>query len=324
MNQSEDRVRDESEDPNGDDGGDDAIRSEKSLRDQDEAADAALGRYDFGHDQVGPGPAHRDAQRIAHLREGGGQEYLVEDLPARGTKRVGDLEHLVRDTMSDVHHHQHELKEDANPDDDELFVFVEADEQDEQWDEGRRRHIADEGDRRLEERSHDLERSHQQAQWYRHQGGDQKAGDDPEGAPPNIGQEAPVQNHVDPGRHDSTGTGSKEGIVDGGRCQTPDDKDDDKTADAKRNHGRAGNRLLGRQVGTKQPAAPALHSGGTSRRRLGRRDPLAHESLQAVDETGIDRIARIHGRVDLALGLPEIGRRLHVVVDLAVAAAGGG
>src|ERR1700682_5976835 len=156
MNQSEDRVRDESEDPNGDDGGDDAIRSEKSLRDQDEAADAALGRYDFGHDQVGPGPAHRDAQRIDHLREGGGQEYLVEDLPARGTKRVGDIEHLVRDTMSDVHHHQHELKEDANPDDDELFVFVEADEQDEQWDEGRRRHIADEVDRRLEERSHDL------------------------------------------------------------------------------------------------------------------------------------------------------------------------
>src|SRR2546427_1622474 len=44
--------------------------------------------------------------------------------------------------------------------------------------------------------------------------------------------------------------------------------------------------------------------------------------LQAVDEAGIDRVARVHGGVDLALGLPEIGRRLHVVVDLAVAAAG--
>src|SRR2546428_9284148 len=44
--------------------------------------------------------------------------------------------------------------------------------------------------------------------------------------------------------------------------------------------------------------------------------------LQAVDEAGIDRVARIHGGVDLALGLPEVGRRLHVVEDLSMAAGG--
>src|SRR3984893_3607360 len=74
MYQAEDRVRDQSEDADRDHGGDDAIRSKKPLRDQDETADAALGRDDFGDDQVSPGPAHRDSKRIEDFRKGYGRE----------------------------------------------------------------------------------------------------------------------------------------------------------------------------------------------------------------------------------------------------------
>src|ERR1700682_1487314 len=136
MDQGDYRVGNQSEDPNGDDGGDDAIRSEVPLGNQDEAADPALGRDDFGHDQVGPRPTHGDAQRIHDFGKGGGEKDLVEDLPARGPKRVGDVQHLVRDPVGDVHDHERQLEEDSDPDDDELLVFIQPDEQDEQRDEG--------------------------------------------------------------------------------------------------------------------------------------------------------------------------------------------
>src|SRR5438132_10100353 len=55
MNQTEDRVRDQSEDSDRDDGGDDAIHSEKPLRDDDEGTNPAFSPQEFGDDQVCPG-----------------------------------------------------------------------------------------------------------------------------------------------------------------------------------------------------------------------------------------------------------------------------
>src|SRR2546423_8910860 len=56
MDQTEDRVGDQSEDADGENGRNNAIHAEKPLGDEDEAADAAFGPQEFGDDQVRPGP----------------------------------------------------------------------------------------------------------------------------------------------------------------------------------------------------------------------------------------------------------------------------
>ena len=170
-----------------------------------------LGRHELSDDEVGPSPSHGDSERIDHLRKRRRQEDLVEDRPAGSTEGVGHVQHLVRNAMRDVHHHQHQLEEHADPDDRDFLVLPQPLQQDEERNEGGGRHVANGIDRWVEEGAHGFERSHQETERHRHRGGEQEPCDDPESAPAHVVVEGEIHHHVPPREHHLIRAGHEQG-----------------------------------------------------------------------------------------------------------------
>src|SRR2546421_3199000 len=178
---AEEEVGHQPQDPDRDDGGDDPVGPEVAFGDQDEVPDPGVGRDQLGDDQVGPGPAHGDPQHVDDLGPGGRQKDLAKHRRPVGPEGVGDVQHLAGHALRDVRHHQDELEEDAEPDHRDLLVLAQPLEQDQERDEGRGRHVAHEVEDRLEECANRLEGSHQQTQGHGDHRRQDEAGHDPEG-----------------------------------------------------------------------------------------------------------------------------------------------
>ena len=181
-----------------------------------------------------------------------------------------------RNAVRDVHDHQHQLEEDADPDDRDLLVLPEALQQDEERDEGGGRHVADGIDRRVEERAHRFERPHQKTERHGHHGREQKPGEDPESAPAHVVVKGEVHHHVPPGQHHLVGAGDEEcgeWVLHQGRQQCPHPNDEDEATHRQDHPCPPGDGLLRGEVGASEAAAPARPGRRRHRRYSCRRDP---------------------------------------------------
>ena len=109
MQDAEERIGDQAEHADGQDAGDNLVGRAEAHGLQDHVADPRFCIHKLGHDQVGPGPADDDAQRIDHVGQRGRDQDAGEDLPARRAERVGDVEQLFGDAGRDVGDQQGEM-----------------------------------------------------------------------------------------------------------------------------------------------------------------------------------------------------------------------
>ena len=137
------------------------------MRTQDRVAQARVRGHQLGDDQVGPGPAHGDAQRVEQRRLGAGQDHLFHQLAAVRAHGLRRLHLRGRHAAHVFRHHQHHLEKGADEDDGDLGALVDAHPQHHQRNEGHRRHVADQVGQRLQQRLHRAERTDQQAQRQR-------------------------------------------------------------------------------------------------------------------------------------------------------------
>ena len=232
-----------------------------------------FGRDELRDDEIRPCPSHGDAKRIDDLRKRRREEHLVEDRPAGRTQGVGHAQHLIGHAMRDVHHHQDQLEEHADPDDRDLFVLPEPLQQDEKRNERGGGHVANGVDRRVEERAHDLERPHQEPEGHRHHRREQKPRDDPEGAPAHVVVKGEVHHHVPPGQHHLVGARDEEWVLHKCGEERPDANDEDEAAHRQDRPGPPRDGLLRSEIGTDEAPAPPRADRRRRRSYSGRRDP---------------------------------------------------
>ena len=67
---AEQLVDDQADQADQDDAGEDLVGLQEALRLEDRVAQPGVGGHQLGHHQVGPGPAHGDAQRVQQRRLG--------------------------------------------------------------------------------------------------------------------------------------------------------------------------------------------------------------------------------------------------------------
>src|SRR2546427_617530 len=110
-----------------------------------------------------------------------------------------ELEELVGNQAEQPDHH------DAEEDEGDLFFDAEAAQEEEQWDQGRAREIANEIGARLDRRLDDLEAAHQDAERHRDHRGDDEARHDLGDTRRRVHEERAVPGHVDARLDDGDG-----------------------------------------------------------------------------------------------------------------------
>ena len=161
LHRLEQEVGDQPDHADDDDAEDHLAGAEQRLAVDDHVADAG-GRADqLGDDHVGPGPAEHEAQDLGDLRRGGGDQHAPHDAAVARAERVGGLDQIAPRRADGDRHHQDDLEDRADEDDEQLLRLADAGPQDQQRDEGRGRQVAREGDERLEERLDRLVGAHQ-------------------------------------------------------------------------------------------------------------------------------------------------------------------
>src|SRR5207249_2128665 len=133
---------------------------------------------------------------------GPGQQPIPDELE----ELVGNqAEQILGDAARDVGDQNELLEEGADEDDGDLFLDADADPEDEQWDQGRDREIANEIGDRLDRRLDDLEAAHQDAERHRDQRGDDEARHDLGDTRRRVHEERAVPGHVDARLDDGDG-----------------------------------------------------------------------------------------------------------------------
>src|SRR3989454_739541 len=139
---------------------------------EDEIAEPLVAGDQLGDHEIGPGPAEGHPERVHDARHGGRDQHTRHHRPPIRAERVGDVEQILGDAARDVGDQNELLEEGADEDDGDLFLDADADPEDEQWDQGRDREIANEIGDRFDRRLDDLEAAHQDAERHRDQRGD--------------------------------------------------------------------------------------------------------------------------------------------------------
>src|SRR2546422_3545691 len=172
---------------------------------EDEIAEPLVAGDQLGDHEIGPGPAEGHPERRHDARHGGRDQHTRHHRPPIRAERVGDVEQILGNAARDVGDQNELLEEGADEDDGDLFLDADADPEDEQWDQGRDREIANEIGDRLDRRLDDLEAAHQDAERHRDQRGDDEARHDLGDTRPRVHEERAVPGHVDARLDDGDG-----------------------------------------------------------------------------------------------------------------------
>lgn len=160
----EGEVGDQPDEADDDDAEDDLAGVEQRLAVGDHVADAARRADQLGHDHVGPGPAQHQAQGLGDLGRRAGDQHPRDDALVARTQCVCSFHQVAPRTAHGDGHHQRDLEDRADEDDEDLLRLANARPQDQEWNEGRGRQVAAERNEGLEERLDPLVRAHRNAQ----------------------------------------------------------------------------------------------------------------------------------------------------------------
>src|ERR671933_143726 len=157
-------VRDEPDHADDDDPEDDLPRGEQRLALDDHVADARRGSDHLRHDDVGPGPAEHEAQDLGDIRRRRRDEDTAHDAAVARSQRIGRLDEVAPGLADRDRHHQHDLEDGADEDDEELLHLPDAGPEDEKRHEGGGRQVAGERNEGFEEGLDRLVGAHQDAE----------------------------------------------------------------------------------------------------------------------------------------------------------------
>ncbi len=130
----------------------------------DHAADAGQAVDEFGGDQRGVRHAHGQPDAGEGLRKGGGQHDVLDDLPAGGAQRPGRLDQVAGRGRDGRRGGDGDGREGGDGEQRDLRLLVDTEPDDQEREVGQRRQGAQEGDPRLEERTHPPDRAHDEAE----------------------------------------------------------------------------------------------------------------------------------------------------------------
>ncbi|MNU85197.1 hypothetical protein D3C71_749350 [compost metagenome] len=130
----------------------------------DHVANAARRPNQLGHDHIRPGPAQHETQGFGNVGRGTGDEHARDDAFMACTQRVGCLHQVAPRAAHSHGHHQRDLKDRTDEDDQNFLRLANAGPQDQQRDKSRGRQIAAKRNEGLKERLDALVSTHGNAQ----------------------------------------------------------------------------------------------------------------------------------------------------------------